>query len=294
MKRLPMAVGALAASAACGLAQDRGMEKQKMKPDLEKLQGTWSVASLEVDGQAMPASSLSAARMTVKGSHFASTGMGAVYEGTIEIDEKPTPRTFDLKFTGGPEEGNTNFGIYELDGDTWRICLATRGPKRPAKFATQHGSGIALETLKRGDRAASQPEKETTPAFHLDNVRFEAVPELAGEWSMVSGTQDGHPMDARLLKVGKRLVEGSETSVLFGPQLYAKAKFTVDRSKTPNTIDYYNTQGGNAGKAQYGIYELSGGTLKICMGAPDRERPNEFQSTPGDGRTLAVWRKAAK
>ncbi len=60
-----------------------------------------------------------------------------------------TPKTFKLHFTTGPEAGNTSAGIYELDGDTWKICLALRGDNRPESFATAPGSGHACETLKR-------------------------------------------------------------------------------------------------------------------------------------------------
>jgi len=49
------------------------------------------------------------------------------------------------------EKGNTNPGIYELDADTWKICIATRGAVRPSSFASSPGSGFALETLMRGD-----------------------------------------------------------------------------------------------------------------------------------------------
>jgi uncharacterized protein (TIGR03067 family) len=169
------------------------------------------------------------------------------------------------------------------------MCLATRGTDRPKKFATGPGTGFALEILKRGGVAVSQPA-----ALNLENVHFESVAELAGEWSMISGTLDGQPLDKNLVGSGRRVVEASEMTVLFGPQVYSKAKFTVDRSKSPMAIDYYNTQGSNAGKMQPGIYELNGKTLRLCFAAPGRERPGDFASTPGDGRTFTVWTKVQK
>ena len=59
-----------------------------------------------------------------------------------------------MKFTKGPESGNTNFGIYELNGERWRICLATRGTIRPKEFAAVQGSGIAVEVLERESEVA--------------------------------------------------------------------------------------------------------------------------------------------
>ena len=65
------------------------------------------------------------------------------------MDATAIPKAVNLNFTTGPEKGNTNFGIYELDGDNWRICLNTRGTTRPRTFAAEAGTGIALEVLKR-------------------------------------------------------------------------------------------------------------------------------------------------
>lgn len=218
--------------------------------------------------------------------------MGATYEGTIELDATATPKTFNLNFTAGPEEGNTNLGIYELAGDMWRICLATRGKTRPAKFAAEPGTGVAVEVLKRGGGTAGPVALKGEGAGALDNfenVHFEPAPELAGEWSMGSGTFDGHPLDRNFVKLGKRIVEGSEMSVTFGKEVYSRAKYTVDRSKTPAAIDLYNSQGANAGKIQHGIYEVAGKTLKLSIAASGQERPRDFASEPGDGRTVVVW-----
>jgi len=130
---------------------------------------------------------------------------------------------------------------------------------------------------------------KAAPAFDLASLRFEPAPEMAGEWSMVSGVLSGQPLDKMMTKYGKRVVEGNKMTVSFGPQLYAKAKFMVDRSKTPMAIDYYNTAATHLGKIQHGIYELEGKTLKLCMAAPGEERPTAFTSAPGSGAALTVW-----
>lgn len=122
-----------------------------MRQDLDLLQGSWTVIALEVDGQEMPAAMLANARILIEGGRFNSTGMGAVYRGTLELDASTSPRRIDMTFDAGPEKGNTNPGIYELDADTWKICIATRGAVRPSSFASSPGSGFALETLMRGD-----------------------------------------------------------------------------------------------------------------------------------------------
>src|SRR2546430_10502897 len=130
-----------------------------MPGDLELLQGTWTVTALEADGQETPATMLANARIVIQRDRFISTGMGAEYEGTVKLGTSTKPRQIDMKFDGGPEKGNTNPGIYILDGDTWKLCLATRGTVRPSKFISPPGSGFAVETLTRGDAAAPRKQR---------------------------------------------------------------------------------------------------------------------------------------
>lgn len=115
-----------------------------MMNDIDKLQGVWHVDSLEIDGRVMTAAVLGGAKIVIDGDRFTSMGMGAEYEGSVELNADSFPKSFDLTFARGPEKGNTNLGIYELDGDTWRICLATRGSVRPKEFAAPPGTGIVL------------------------------------------------------------------------------------------------------------------------------------------------------
>jgi|SRR5271154_1906148 len=125
-----------------------------MAKDLDLLQGSWTITTLEIEGQKLPTSMLANCRIVVTGDRFVSTGMSAVYEGTIELDASANPPHLNMNFDAGPEKGNTNLGIYELDGDNWKLCLATRGAVRPSAFAATPGTGFALETLARDKQAA--------------------------------------------------------------------------------------------------------------------------------------------
>ena len=115
---------------------------------------------------------------------------------------------------------------------------------------------------------------------------------LQGEWTMVSGEQGGQPIPDAMLKTGTRVCKDDQVTVNVGGMLIMKAKFTLDPTKTPKTIDYQVTEGPNAGKTQLGIYELADdGTAKFCFAAPGKDRPDAFETKPADGRTLSVWKK---
>jgi uncharacterized protein (TIGR03067 family) len=253
-----------------------------MKQDLDRLQGRWTIAALEIDGQ--PAGAIGDARLVIKGSRFTTTGMGTDYAGTLTIDSSVSPARIDMKFESGPEKGNTNLGIYELDGDSWKLCLATRGTRRPAEFVSPPDSGIAVETLVRG-KAAPKARKAKVEAPSGPATVFE------GEWQMVSGTMNGVAMDASTVQWVKRVTRGNQTSVIAGPQTMLKVEFTFDPATSPASIDYLNLHGPAKGKRQQGIYRLEGDVLTVCTGAPDGARPGEFTSPQGEGRALTVWKR---
>jgi uncharacterized protein (TIGR03067 family) len=249
-------------------------------PDIETLQGTWNIVSLEMDGRSMPSGE---AAIRIQGSRFTTTAMGGEYSGALEIDESASPKAFNLRFESGPEQGNTSHGIYQLEGDTWKICLTLRGGTRPGEFATKPGSGLALEFLKRAAKSNARAKAAPT-------LSGEPAPELAGDWSMVSAVMSGRPLEPEYVKIGKRIATPGELQVRIGPQTVLKANYAVDRSTTPPQMNYLLP----GGRLQFGIWELDGTQLKTCFGAPGQPRPAEFSSTPGDGRTFTIWSRSAK
>ncbi|HLW66651.1 MAG TPA: TIGR03067 domain-containing protein [Gemmataceae bacterium] len=114
---------------------------------------------------------------------------------------------------------------------------------------------------------------------------------LDGEWAMVSGEREGTPFSEEVVKAAKRVTKDGETATEFNGVLAVKAKFKVDASKNPKTIDYDITDGPNKGKGMIGIYEIKGDEFKACMVMSDQKRPTDFTTKEGDGRTLTVWKR---
>jgi uncharacterized protein (TIGR03067 family) len=267
-----------------------------MADDLEKLQGNWHVATLELDGLDMPAEPFEGAMIVIENNNFTSLNMGATYEGTIEIDQTTDPKSFDMLFTGGHAAGTRNLGIYKLNRDRWTICVATRGDGRPERFATKPDSGLALETLgrapaRKGTRGKTRAQSKSPAEAAGSTASDGAITPLEGKWVMVTADFNGTPLSQGMVDWTRRVTRGNVVSVFAGPQELLKATFTIDESKMPHTIDYMNIVGANRGKAQAGIFEMSGDTLRLCMAASEKTRPKDFSSKPGDGRTFTTWRR---
>jgi uncharacterized protein (TIGR03067 family) len=271
------------------------------KSDTAKLQGTWNVTALEVDGQPVAAGG----QIVVKGDRFTSLGVGFTYEGKLLIDAMKKPGTIDMLFTKGPEKGNTNRGIFEFTGkNSWRLCLQMTGKDRPKKFTTLAGRGLALETLVRAGKsrggarlgsagsAAVQAKAKKSKAITLPpDFPTDRVPELEGEWQMTALSHNGEPLEAAYCKIGKRFASGNETAVFMGPQTILKAFYAINRGVHPNTMDYVLAHGPAAGKKQFGIFEQMGDSFTVSFSPPGQPRPPDFSSTRGDGRTVTTWKR---
>jgi uncharacterized protein (TIGR03067 family) len=125
-------------------ARDKAIQKER-----HAMAGTWKFDFLELDGEKAPEAHFKDATVVVKGEQFTLVTAAATHRGTFTLDPSKRPRTIDFTFTEGPEKGNVSLGIYELDDDTWRICLGPTAKRRPAAFMTRKGSGHAFEVLKR-------------------------------------------------------------------------------------------------------------------------------------------------
>ena len=125
------------------------------------------------------------------------------------------PQRFDLVFTEGPEAGNRNRGIYELNGDTWKICLNMSGQSRArASFAAE-----ARQRQRRSkcSRAARPPRTAEPSRRHRAKANWLAN----GRWS--AAFQDGHALDASMVKTGRRVTSATHTTTYFGKQVFMQA-----------------------------------------------------------------------
>src|SRR5260221_11798691 len=93
-----------------------------MKPELARLQGTWKIVALELEGRSMPQSGFTESSIVIQGNRFTTISMGAPYGGTLKADDARSPKTPDLSFKAAPEKGNASRPIYGVDGDTSKLC----------------------------------------------------------------------------------------------------------------------------------------------------------------------------
>jgi uncharacterized protein (TIGR03067 family) len=130
------------------------------KAEIAKLRGKWQVTAMEMRGMKMPAESIGPLKMAVlelgDGKLAIRAGDRVLHEGTFKIDASDTPKTIEgaLMANVGRNKGKGNgetIGIYEVDGDTLRICFGGPGGGRPPKEfkTTGEGGGSSMVTYRR-------------------------------------------------------------------------------------------------------------------------------------------------
>jgi uncharacterized protein (TIGR03067 family) len=103
--------------------------------ELEKLQGTWIMESCVFNGMDLLKDSkeLKAEFIIEKKSYR--MAMDGKLCGTFTIDPSKSPKTVDrTDGEEGDDKGKVYLGIYELDGDTLKLCSSASEKIRPREF----------------------------------------------------------------------------------------------------------------------------------------------------------------
>ena len=138
----------LTASGGTGARAD---DKAEVEKELKKFQGTWTfVSASSLDGKELPASELVGLVLTFEGAkHTVKKGNEVIQVGTQKLDPSRSPKAIDVTLTEGPKKGAVMLGIYEIDGDTLKVCFAAEGNKRPTEFKSPPGSETFVNVHKR-------------------------------------------------------------------------------------------------------------------------------------------------
>ena len=126
-------------------------EAQTDKEELSKFQGVWSRTFGEIDMVTVPNFVFVDSVMMIRDGRAMITEGGQTFEMEIvRLDTSADPKHIDIKSLDGPEKDSISFGIYELEGDTLRICHSLkRQAMRPIKFEIPEGSGLVQSLWKR-------------------------------------------------------------------------------------------------------------------------------------------------
>lgn len=123
-----------------------------VRDERKALDGSWSLVSADVGGQKLPEAVTKTFTLVMKGDEYAVKSGGPDDTGTVKLDPSKQPKELDVVGVEGPNKGKTFPAIYDLDGDTLKVCYDLGGKKRPAEFKAAPGTKqfMAVYTRKKG------------------------------------------------------------------------------------------------------------------------------------------------
>lgn len=117
--------------------------------DQKAIEGTWLPSAAELAGQEFPAEVRKSIKLIIQGENYTVFVGENPDEGTIKLDSSKSPKAMTITGTKGPNKGKTFPAIYDLKGDTMRICYDLSGKAFPEEFKTKAGTQLYLVTYER-------------------------------------------------------------------------------------------------------------------------------------------------
>lgn len=119
--------------------------------DIEKMQGTWIILSVETNGTRMGSKELQDApgELTLNGNHYLLKFGEIINTGTFKLESENSPRAINVIPGDGPNKGRLFPGIYTIEGDLMKTCFNVGGGERPTAFTTKDQPDWVVVEQKR-------------------------------------------------------------------------------------------------------------------------------------------------
>lgn len=115
--------------------------------EVDRLQGTWEVATVTYAGEVLPKNRFPFARLKVGGDTVVEEGDNGRLEMSLRVDPGHDPKWLDMEARSFHRE--TYHAIYNVDGDLLTICRREPDMERPTQFVSKPNTSIFLITARR-------------------------------------------------------------------------------------------------------------------------------------------------
>jgi uncharacterized protein (TIGR03067 family) len=117
--------------------------------DIKGIQGKWKPVTAVLAGRPMPDEVVKSISLKLEDGKYEVFVGEHPDRGTYTLDAQTQPKSITVVGTEGPNHGRTFPAIYELRGETLRICYDLSGAKRPTEFRSVADTKLYLVTYRR-------------------------------------------------------------------------------------------------------------------------------------------------
>lgn len=116
---------------------------------LKDLNGTWVPSEGQLNGEKAPDEFIKAITLTITDGKYGVAVGDQKETGKFSIDVAKKPATMDIHAEVGPNKGKKILAIYELTGDTLKVCYKLGVEERPTGFVSTKDNMQFVVTYKR-------------------------------------------------------------------------------------------------------------------------------------------------
>jgi uncharacterized protein (TIGR03067 family) len=117
--------------------------------DTKKIQGVWVPVKAEIGGQPLKDDFLTNTVLKLRFGKYEAVVGPMIDKGAYKLNEGAKPKTIDVTGKEGPNAGRNIPCIYELRGDTLKVCYGLGDSGRPTEFKSPPGTKFFLVTYER-------------------------------------------------------------------------------------------------------------------------------------------------
>jgi uncharacterized protein (TIGR03067 family) len=118
--------------------------------DQTRLLGTWEAVKVEMAGVTIdPRETRVPVTVTVTAEKLTITDGGGPKAARYRLDASKSPAWIDVVSEHSSDRGKTYLGIYELQGDTLKLCFSQKAGERPIAFTTKPDQATHCFHLRR-------------------------------------------------------------------------------------------------------------------------------------------------
>jgi len=121
----------------------------ELTDEQKKLQGAWRPVDARLGDIKIDEETLQKITFAYMEDRFTLTVGEETQQGTYAIDPKPSPKTLDLFYTSGPNNGSTTVAVYEVDGDNLTVCYSLNSNNRPTELKSEGDQTRLLVKFER-------------------------------------------------------------------------------------------------------------------------------------------------
>ena len=118
--------------------------KKSIVAGLDRLQGVWMATQMTARGEKVDTDAVAKLKLTIEKDTYHVESPEFSDQGTFSVSETASPKTMDVVTANGDRLA----AIYEISGDTMKVCYATGGGSRPTNFAGD-GADQVVTVYKR-------------------------------------------------------------------------------------------------------------------------------------------------